>query len=125
MNQIERARFLRRNMTDAERRLWRNLRRRLLGVHFRRQVPMGCYIVDFACLSRHIVIEVDGGQHLQSETDALRDRWLRSQGFQVLRFWNHEVLKNMEGVLQAIALAIGVELSPEGEEKGEADSQGY
>ena len=86
---------------------------------------MGCYIVDFACLSRHIVIEVDGGQHLQSETDALRDRWLRSQGFQVLRFWNHEVLKNMEGVLQAIALAIGVELSPEGEEKGEADSQGY
>jgi very-short-patch-repair endonuclease len=102
MDLKHRARELRRNMTDAERLLWRGLRRRFLGAQFRRQVPIGHYIVDFACLRRKLVVEIDGGQHLGSAADALRDRSLREQGFQVLRFWNHEVMKNERGVLEVI-----------------------
>jgi very-short-patch-repair endonuclease len=89
-------------MTDAERHLWRHLRERSLGFHFRRQVPIGAYVVDFACLRRWLIVEVDGGQHLQSREDEIRGDWLRSQGYRILRFWNHEVLTNVEGVLQAI-----------------------
>jgi very-short-patch-repair endonuclease len=107
MDKTARARELRRTMTDAQRRLWRHLRRHFLGVHFRRQVPIGPYIVDFACLGQRLVVEVDGGQHLASAEDKVRDRWLRERGYRVLRFWNHEVLKNTEGVLLAIASAWG------------------
>jgi very-short-patch-repair endonuclease len=80
MDSTARARELRRRMTDAERRLWRYLRRHFLGVHFRRQVPIGPYIVDFASLQRRLVLEIDGGQHLGSSDDEVRDRWLSPRG---------------------------------------------
>jgi very-short-patch-repair endonuclease len=103
MDPKHRARELRRNMTDAERLLWRALRRHLLGAHFRRQVPLGPYIVGFACLRHKLVLEIDGGQHLGSAADSVRDHWLKERGFRVLRFWNHEVMKNERGVLEVIA----------------------
>ena len=105
VTQRDRARSLRANLTDAERRLWRQLRQRQLeGSRFRRQMPLGPYIADFVCLERRLIVEVDGGQHQeQSEYDASRDQWLRGQGFRVLRFWNNELLGNMEGVLSRIA----------------------
>ena len=94
-------------MTDAERALWRILRlRQVEGKRFRRQVPIDCYIVDFACLEARLIIEVDGGQHFESESDRKRDAYLRSQGFRVLRFWNNEILANREGVFQVITEAL-------------------
>jgi len=104
---VSHARELRRNLTDAESLLWRELRMRTLGVKFRRQVPIGSYIVDFACLQRRLIIELDGGQHLESAADAERDRWLRTQGFRVLRFWNNDVFRNLQGVLETIAGHLG------------------
>ena len=99
----DKARGLRKNLTDAERRLWSSLRNEQLGVRFRRQVPIGPYIADFACFDPRLVIEVDGGQHdEQRGYDTRRDDWLRSQGFLVLRCWNNEVLGNTQGVLQRI-----------------------
>jgi very-short-patch-repair endonuclease len=76
----------------------------LEGIKFRRQAPIGAYIVDFVAFERRLVIEVDGGQHAEEEKDKdiLRDAWLSSQGFTVLRFWNNEVLQNLEGVLETI-----------------------
>ena len=99
-----RARALRNNPTDAERFLWRQLRFWQLDGHkFRRQQPLGKYIVDFVCLERRLIIELDGGQHAEhGEYDAERDAWLRDQGFSVLRFWNDEVLKNIESVKERI-----------------------
>jgi very-short-patch-repair endonuclease len=91
---------MRRISTDAERKLWFLLRdRRLDGIKFRRQVPFGPYILDFVCFERRIIIEVDGGQHAASTTDVARDARLRSEGFQIVRYWNNDVLKNPEGVL--------------------------
>ncbi|WP_213304439.1 endonuclease domain-containing protein [Paraburkholderia sacchari] len=102
-NQIQRARLLRKNMTDAERLLWRHLRaHRLCGEKFRRQHPIGPYIVDFMHFGARLVIEADGGQHNGSATDAVRDNWLRSRGFKVLRFWNDEILSNVDVVLEVI-----------------------
>ena len=99
----DRARELRRRMTDAERALWRCLRmRQLEGFRFRRQLPVGPYIVDFACLQARLIVEVDGGQHAGAAGDARRDAFLRSCGFRVLRFWNDEVLRNPEGVCEVI-----------------------
>ena len=99
----DRARELRRNMTDAERALWRRLRmRQLAGQRFRRQQPIGDYIVDFACPAARLVVEVDGGQHAEEERDAARTRWLESRGYRVLRFWNNEVLGQIDGVLAVI-----------------------
>ncbi len=91
-------------MTDAEKRLWSRLRQRQLGGHkFRRQCPLGRYIVDFVCLDAFLVVEVDGGQHAEAkEYDAKRSAWLQSQGFHVLRFWNNDVLKHTEAVTQVI-----------------------
>ena len=105
---IERARELRKNLTDAERKLWKYLRRKQIEGHrFRRQVPIGPYYVDFLCLERRLVIEVDGGQHADRQAeDAKRTAWLESQGFRVLRCWNNEVLQNFEGVVEAILLAL-------------------
>ena len=104
---IERARRLRRESTEAEKRLWNKLRaRQLLGAKFRRQAPIGPYIVDFVCFERKLVIEIDGGQHAEHDQrayDEERTKWLKSQGFRVLRFWNNEVLGNLEGVLTRIA----------------------
>ena len=95
-------------MTDAERVLWAKLRRRqMFGLKFRRQQPMGDYIVDFVCLEKKLVVEVDGGQHAeQSDYDARRSRWLEEQGFEVMRFWNHQVLTETEAVVQAVANAL-------------------
>ena len=94
-----RARELCKDMTPAERRLWTILQRRQLeGFHFRRQCPIGPYIADFACLEAKLLIEVDGGQHMDAVTDVRRDTFLSREGFRVLRFWNNEVMTNLEGV---------------------------
>jgi very-short-patch-repair endonuclease len=91
-------------MTDAERRLWGQLRsRQVAGVKFRRQAPIGNYIVDFVSFERRLVIELDGGQHAERvEYDERRTCWLNSQGFRVLRFWNHRVFEDLEAVLEVI-----------------------
>ena len=96
------SRKLRNNPTDTEKHLWYALRNKNLGVKFRRQVVIGRYIVDFACLDARLVVEVDGGQHAENHDDLERDKWLEGQGFKVLRFWNNEVLRNRKGVLQKI-----------------------
>ena len=98
------ARHLRKNQTDAEKILWQRIRRRQIGGHrFRRQHPIGNYIVDFFCFEQGLVIEVDGGQHLeQDDYDRERTKWLESQGYRLLRFWNNEVQDEVEAVVQAI-----------------------
>jgi len=98
------AKILRRDATDAEKLLWKHLcRKQLEGLKFRRQEPIGDYIVDFVCFERRIIIEIDGGQHaIKREKDIGRSRWLEGQGFKILRFWNNEVLKNIEGVIETI-----------------------
>ena len=101
---VEFARTLREAMPDAERALWYHLRaKRLLGWKFRRQQPIGNYIVDFVCLEAKLVVELDGGQHVErADADARRTAWLESQGFRVLRFWNDAVLKEPDAVLEEI-----------------------
>ena len=95
----DRARELRKDMTPAERRLWTILQgRQLEGYRFRRQCPVGPYIADFACLEANLLLEVDGGQHMDAVVDVRRDTFLRREGFHVLRFWNNEVMTNLEGV---------------------------
>lgn len=97
------ARGLRRNMTAAETLLWFHLRRRQIAdLRFRRQHPVGRYIVDFVCVDARLVAELDGSQHLDSISDPLRDAWLRSQDFRVLRFWNDDVLQRTDAVLADI-----------------------
>ncbi|WP_305041759.1 endonuclease domain-containing protein [Geoalkalibacter sp.] len=98
------AKDLRKNSTDAERFLWQHLRgKRFFGLKFRRQEQIGRFIVDFVCYSKGVVIEADGGQHLQEKgKDEERSQWLNSQGFTVMRFWNHEILTNIDGVLESI-----------------------
>ena len=105
MNQLRtRARELRNNPTDAERVLWGRLRFwQIDGYKFRRQQPLGRYIVDFVCLEKRVIVELDGGQHAQQASlDAERDRWLRDEGFTILRFWNHDVLKDVGAVKELI-----------------------
>ncbi|MBK1885456.1 endonuclease domain-containing protein [Marinobacter sp. DY40_1A1] len=103
MNQAQFAKHLRQNMTDAEKLLWFHLRAyRLNGKRFRRQQPLGPYIVDFVHFGSRVIVEADGGQHNDSESDKERDAWLRSQGFKVLRFWNHEILTQVDVVLSVI-----------------------
>lgn len=97
------ARRLSKTMTEAEQALWRRLRGRQLGVKFRRQHPFGRYVLDFVCLERMLVIEVDGSQHVDAAIqDAARTRDLERAGFRVLRFWNNEVLTEMEAALERI-----------------------
>ena len=96
------ARDLRNNLTEAEKYLWYALRLNNLGIKFRRQAVIGRYIVDFVSFEKKLVVEVDGGQHADSQQDKVRDQWLIDQGFKILRFWNHDVLRNREGVLQKI-----------------------
>ena len=105
---IQRARHMRANPTDAERKLWHLLRdRRLDYLKWRRQfIVDDRYIVDFACLSHRLIIEADGSQHADSREDAQRDDWLKSQGFTILRFWNSDVLTNIAGVADAIIAAV-------------------
>lgn len=108
---------LRRRTTAAEDRLWRDLRRvPVIGSHFRRQVPIGPYVADFACLSERLVVELDGGHHgedAQSRRDGERTAWLEGEGYRVLRFWNREVLENLEGVLDTIYAAVHGSLAAE------------
>jgi len=101
---LERARTLRREMTEAERKLWRILRsRQLEGYKFRRQQPIDHYIADFVCFSHRLIIEVDGGQHaVQVERDQRRTEYLERNGFRVIRFWNNEVFESVEGVCARI-----------------------
>jgi very-short-patch-repair endonuclease len=104
--QRQTARNLRRNLTDAERLLWSQLRgHRLTDLHFRRQTPMGHFIVDFVAHEPKVVIELDGSQHNRDENqlkDAARDAWLLTQGYLVLRFWNHEVFESLDVVKETI-----------------------
>jgi very-short-patch-repair endonuclease len=98
------ARQLRSRMTDAERKLWFALKdRRFAAFKFRRQVPVGPYVVDFICFESRLVIEVDGGQHADSVRDVERDNWLLQNEFRVMRFWNNDVLQNLEGVLASLS----------------------
>jgi very-short-patch-repair endonuclease len=106
------ARRLRQNPTDAEKRLWRYLRGKQLGGHrFRRQQPIGPYVVDFFCPQIGVIIEIDGGQH-SPEADDKRTRWLEGRGYRVVRFWNNEVLGNIEGVWTALATILREYLPP-------------
>ncbi len=108
-----RAKNLRRDMTDAERKLWYRLRAGWVGVKFRRQQPIGAYIVDFVCFERRLIVELDGGQHADAvEKDAARTRWLESQGFTVLRFWNNDIMTNIEGCLTRIMEALSPSPQP-------------
>jgi very-short-patch-repair endonuclease len=104
MDNVPNARSLRQNATEAEQRLWNHLRgRRLGGYKFVRQKSVGPYIVDFACHSRKLVIELDGGQHDEkSRQDAVRTRYLESAGWHVLRFWNPDIMRDTEGVIAHI-----------------------
>ena len=94
-------------MTEAEIRLWARLRdRRLDGWNFRRQHPLPPFVADFACIEARLIVEVDGGQHQDSERDRTRDKYLAENEWRVLRFWNNDVLANTEGVLQQILAAL-------------------
>jgi len=107
MEQRQFAKQLRRNMTDAEHRLWKHLRaHRLEGQKFRRQQPIGPYIVDFVHFGARLVIEADGGQHAESSSDRTRDDWLARQGFLVLRFWNDDILQRTDAALESIWRAL-------------------
>jgi adenine-specific DNA-methyltransferase len=102
------ARHLRKNMTDAERTLWRHLRlRQFAGYKFRRQQPIGKYIVDFVCFERKLVVELDGSQHSEELVyDLERSAWLEKQGFRILRFWDNQVFNETDGVKEAIIGAL-------------------
>jgi very-short-patch-repair endonuclease len=107
------ARRLRKNSTIAEAKLWRRLRaRELNGFKFVRQEPVGRYVADFICREHKLIIEVDGGQHADSKRDIVRDAWLREHHYRVLRFWNNDVIGNLEGVLEAILEAVSAETPP-------------
>jgi very-short-patch-repair endonuclease len=117
-----RARAMRLSPTEAERKLWWHLRHRLplANTHFRRQVRLGHYIVDFASHGLKIVIELDGGQHaVQAKRDDARSMFLKSEGYRVLRFWNNDVLANIDGVLEVIQSAIPATPTPTPPHKGE------
>ena len=97
------ARIMRGDPTDAEAKLWWELRdRRLDGIKFRRQFPIGSYIADFVCLDAKLILELDGGQHSASRYDAVRDAELKARGFRILRFWNDEVIRELNAVCDTI-----------------------
>jgi very-short-patch-repair endonuclease len=108
MNLTNKARLLRKNQTDVEQLLWKHLRnRQLYSYKFRRQFPIEPYVADFVCLELKLIIELDGGQHASRiDYDHQRSLFLEKRGFKVIRFWNNDVIKNIEGVLEAIHLAI-------------------
>jgi len=108
----ERARNLRKKMSDGESKLWRALRaKQMEGLRFRRQHPIGVYIVDFVCLEKRLVVEVDGGHHTEAAQiahDQRRDQWLRAEGFQVMGVSNTDVFDNIASVVDAICAALQV-----------------
>ena len=118
-----RARDLRRSMTDAERRLWSVLRdRRLHGHKFRRQHPLGPFVLDFACIEHRVAVEADGGQHADNAADQRRTAWLEGEGWRVLRFWNNDILGNPAGVAETILRALDTASSEAGA-RGPSPSQ--
>lgn len=101
------AKSLRAGMTQAEQKLWLHLRAHRLQQHkFKRQQPIGPYIADFACFGARLIVEVDGSQHLENPRDMKRDAWFKENGFRVLRFWNDQVLQEIESVLEVILAAV-------------------
>ncbi|NTV52536.1 MAG: endonuclease domain-containing protein [Candidatus Firestonebacteria bacterium] len=104
MNLTSLAVVLRKSQTKTERQLWSRLRaKQMEGLKFRRQQQVGPYIVDFICFEKKVIIELDGGQHMQqSDKDQIRDNWCREQGYKVLRFWDNEIFENFTGVLNCI-----------------------
>ncbi len=108
MSLLQNAKSLRIAMTDTEHLLWQQLRaKRFAGYKFKRQQPLGMYIVDFVCFEAKLIIELDGSQHqVASQQDTKRDCWLNTQGFRVLRFWNNEFLQNREGCLESILVEL-------------------
>ncbi|SHL34256.1 Very-short-patch-repair endonuclease [Bradyrhizobium lablabi] len=110
---VPRARALRRDATEAEKKLWQHLRQPpFKDHHFRRQATIGPYFADFASHRSKIILEVDGGQHSLSASDETRTRYLEANGYRVLRFWNNEVLENISGVLVTIDTAINADGPP-------------
>ncbi len=104
---LEHAKELRANLTEPEKKLWYLLQKNNLGFSFRKQHPIGSYIADFACIEKQLIIELDGGQHASEiAKDEARTRFLKEAGFNVIRFWNHDVTENIEGVVEAILLAL-------------------
>jgi very-short-patch-repair endonuclease len=104
---LAKAKRLRKDMTDAERRLWSALRNsQLASAKFRRQQPIGPYVADFVCQDRQLIIEADGGQHALTGADQRRTAFLESKGYRVLRIWNNDILTNLDGVAQVIAAAL-------------------
>ena len=127
-----RSRQLRRVQTEAERKLWYRINNRQPSGHkFVRQEPVGPYFADFACRAHRLIVELDGSQHAESAHDLVRDAYLRSRGFRILRFWNAEVYTNMDGVLETILAALderapsplpaGGERAAEGSERTEGE----
>ncbi|MGP4667304.1 endonuclease domain-containing protein [Agrobacterium pusense] len=105
------ARKLRRGETDAEYRLWYELKgRRLNGFKFSRQVPLGAYVADFVCREKMLIVELDGSQHIASMHDRQRTRWLNSHGYAVLRFWNHDVFEDLSSTLDTILAVLNAEI---------------
>ena len=104
---LKRAKALRRDLTPAERKLWSILRNaQLEGAKFRRQQPIGPFIADFVCQEHRLIIEADGGQHCESDSDERRKAFLNAKGYRVLRFWNNDILGNLDGVATSILVAL-------------------
>ena len=114
MNLLNNAKSLRSNQTDAEMQLWYHLRaHRFMDLKFKRQKPIGAYIVDFVCIERKLILELDGGQHAENVGyDERRTKFLESEGYQVLRFWNNQVLQEMDSVLEVIRIEIALSPTP-------------
>lgn len=111
---------MRREPTEAEAKLWSMLRgKRVGGLKFKRQEQLGDYIVDFVCFGARLIVEADGSQHAESRRDAVRDAWLKAQGFRVLRFWNNDILENPDGVARVILDAAHAPLPNPSPEVGE------
>jgi very-short-patch-repair endonuclease len=119
------VRQLRKNLTHAEKALWSKLRfKQLDGHRFRRQIPIGPYIIDFACLASRLLIELDGGQHADTvDADQKRTRWLETRGYRVLRFWNNDVLDNSDGVLETIRMHLTPHPNPPPQGGRESDKR--
>ena len=119
-NLLPLAKRMRREPTEAEASLWSMLRgQRLGGLKFKRQEQLGNYIVDFVCFGSRLIVEADGSQHAEKESDTVRDGWLQAQGFRVLRFWNNDILENPEGVARVILDAAQPPLPNPSPAKGE------
>lgn len=120
----DRAQGLRHDMTQAEKKLWYILRGKQLGFKFRRQQALDVYIADFVCLEKRLIVELDGGQHAErTEYDRKRTAYLESQGFRVLRFWNHDVLQNPEGVVTVLLEHLARSPTPPSPVEGEGFSE--